>query len=101
MNDVWRAYGKWWAFDKAKKKSVVRVLRLVNQVRVRAVGEERYIKKKLKNFKKPLTSKEINGRMDKSSGKTIWQAKLNKSEKNDLNQSIFLLINNFEFKSQG
>ena len=39
--------------------------------------------------------------MDKSSGKTRGQAKLNKSEKNDLNQSIFLLINNFEFKSQG
>ena len=47
---------------------------------------------KLFNFfqKKPLTSKKINGRMDKSSGKTIWQAKLNKSEKNDLNQSIFI-----------
>ena len=28
--------------------------------------------------------------MDKSSGKTRWQAKLNKSEKNDLNQSIFI-----------
>ena len=58
-------------------------------------------KKSGKTFKKPLTSKEINGRMDKSSGKTIWQAKLNKSEKNDLNQSILLIKNNFEFKSQG
>ena len=28
--------------------------------------------------------------MDKSSGKTRGQAKLNKSEKNDLNQSIFI-----------
>ena len=39
--------------------------------------------------------------MDKSSGKTRGQAKLNKSEKNDLNQSILLIKNNFEFKSQG
>ena len=54
-----------------------------------------------KFLKKPLTSKEINGRMDKSSGKTIWQAKLNKSEKERFKPINFLLMNNFEFKSQG